>query len=145
MPLSANLTPGRYLELQEMDLMPQSDDGSLKPDAAIVRCFALLGKAATALNRSFQDIPDLVNVMKDIGFVDVSIKKVKWPTNTWPKEQHYKLLGEWAHENCMSGIEGWTMAPLTRGLGWSKQEVEVFLIELLKEFKDRSIHAYWPW
>ncbi|UQC73360.1 uncharacterized protein CLUP02_00004, partial [Colletotrichum lupini] len=78
-----NLTPGGYLELQEMDLMPQSDDGSLKPDAAVVRCFALLGKAATVLDRSFQDIPDLVNVMQKIGFVDVSIKKVMWPANTY--------------------------------------------------------------
>ncbi|KAK1537482.1 hypothetical protein CPAR01_07595 [Colletotrichum paranaense] len=140
-----NLTPGGYLELQEMDLKPQSDDGSLKPDAAVVRCFALLEKAATVLNRSFQDIPDLVNVMQEIGFVDVSIKKVMWPANTWAKGQHYKLLGQFAHENCMSGIEGWTMTPLTHGLGWSKQEVEVFLIELRKEFKDRRIHAYWPW
>ncbi|KAK0381905.1 methyltransferase domain-containing protein [Colletotrichum limetticola] len=139
-----NLTPGGYLELQEMDLKPQSDDGSLKPDAAVVRCFALLGKAATVLNRSFQDIPDLVNVMQEIGFVDVSIKKVMWPANTWAKGQHYKLLGQFAHENCMSGIEGWTMTPLTHGLGWSKQEVKVFLIELRKEFKDRRIHAYWP-
>ncbi|KAI3546178.1 methyltransferase domain-containing protein [Colletotrichum abscissum] len=140
-----NLTPGGYLELQEMDLMPQSDDGSLKPDAAVVRCFALLVKAATVLNRSFQDIPDLVNVMQKIGFVDVSIKKVMWPANTWPKGQHYKLLGQCAHENCMSGIEDWTMAPLTHGLSWGKQEVEVFLIELRKEFKGRRIHAYWPW
>ncbi|KXH40812.1 hypothetical protein CSIM01_08540 [Colletotrichum simmondsii] len=73
-----NLTPGGYLELQEMDLMPQSDDGGLKTDAAIVRCFALLGKAATVLNRSFQDISDLVNVMKEIGFVDVSRCEFKY-------------------------------------------------------------------
>lgn len=122
--------------------MPQSDDGSLKSDAAIVRCFDLLEKAATVLNRSLQDIPDLVNIMEEISFVNVLINKVNWPTNTWPKEQRYKLLGEWAHENCKSGIEGWTMAPLTRGLGWREQEVEVFLIELRKEFKDRRIHAY---
>ncbi|KAJ0286789.1 hypothetical protein CBS470a_005740 [Colletotrichum nupharicola] len=139
-----NLTPGGYLELQEIDLMPQSDDGTLRPDAAIVRCFALLGQAATVLNRSFQDIPDLVNVMRDIGFIDIHIKKVKWPTNTWPADPRYKLLGEWAHENSMSGIEAWTMAPLTRGLGWKKEEVQAFLVELRKEFKDRSIHAYWP-
>ncbi|KAF9876781.1 methyltransferase domain-containing protein [Colletotrichum karsti] len=139
-----NLTPGGYLEVQDMDLMPQSDDGTLKPDAAIVRCFAVLGEAATVLNRSFQDIPALVDVMTEVGFVDVQIKKIKWPTNTWPKDKYYKTLGWWAHENCMSGIEGWTMAPLTRGLGWKREEVQAFLIELRKEFRDTSIHAYWP-
>ncbi|KAG7047229.1 methyltransferase domain-containing protein [Colletotrichum scovillei] len=88
----SDLTLSGYLALQKMDLMPQSDDDQ-RYDCA----------AATELNRSFQDILDLVNVMKEIGFVDVSIKEVKWPTNTWPKEQHYKLIGQWAHENCMSG------------------------------------------
>ncbi|KAF4821821.1 Secondary metabolism regulator LAE1 [Colletotrichum siamense] len=139
-----NLTPGGYLELQEIDLLPQSDDGTLGSDAAIVRSSVLLGQAATLLNRSFQDIPDLVNVMRSVGFIDIHIKKIKWPTNTWPADPRYKLLGEWAHENCMSGIEGWIMAPLTRALGWKKEEVQVFLVEIRKELRDRSIHAYWP-
>ncbi|TDZ13654.1 Secondary metabolism regulator LAE1 [Colletotrichum orbiculare MAFF 240422] len=139
-----NLNPGGYLELQEMDLMPQSDDGTLRPDTAIVKCFELLGQAAGALNHPFQDIPALVKILQEVGFEDVYIRKVKWPTNTWPKEEHHKTLGTWAHENCMAGIEGWTIAPLTRGLGWRREEVQVLLIKVREEFRDRSIHAYWP-
>ncbi|TDZ31394.1 Secondary metabolism regulator LAE1 [Colletotrichum spinosum] len=140
-----NLSPGGYLELQEMDLMPQSDDGTLRPDAAIVKCFELLGQAAGALNHPFQDIPALVKILQEVGFEHVYIRKVKWPTNTWPKEEHHKTLGTWAHENCMAGIEGWTIAPLTRGLGWRREEVQVLLVKVREEFRDRSIHAYWPW
>ncbi|TDZ40553.1 Secondary metabolism regulator LAE1 [Colletotrichum trifolii] len=140
-----NLNPGGYLELQEMDLMPQSDDGTLRPDAAIVKCFELLGQAAGALNHPFQNIPALVNILQEVGFEHVYIRKVKWPTNTWPKEEHHKTLGTWAHENCMAGIESWTIAPLTRGLGWRREEVQVLLIKVREEFRDRSIHAYWPW
>ncbi|KAF6809343.1 methyltransferase domain-containing protein [Colletotrichum plurivorum] len=139
-----NLTPGGYLEIQEIELMPQCDDGTMKPDAAMVRCFQLLGEAATVLGRSFQDVPGLVDVMKEVGFVDIHITKLKWPTNTWPKDDHHKLLGAWGNENSMRGIEGWTMAPLTRALGWKREEVDVFLTDVRKEFNDRSIHAWWP-
>ncbi|KAG7047231.1 hypothetical protein JMJ77_0010585, partial [Colletotrichum scovillei] len=45
---------------------------------------------------------------------------------------------------CFVRIESWTKAPLTHGLGWSKQEVEVFVVELREQFNDQRIHAYWP-
>ncbi|KAF6808582.1 methyltransferase domain-containing protein [Colletotrichum sojae] len=139
-----NLTPGGYLELQEIDLMPKCDDGTLKPDAAMVRCFALLGEAANIVGRPFQDIPGLADIMREIGFVDIHIKTVKWPSNTWPKDNHHKLLGAWSNENFLRGIEAWTLAPLTRALGWKRAEVDVFLIDVRNEIKDRSIHAWWP-
>jgi len=30
------------------------------------------------------------------------------------------------------------------GLGWSVEELEALLAEVRREFKDASIHAYWP-
>uniref|UniRef100_L2G6N2 Methyltransferase domain-containing protein n=1 Tax=Colletotrichum fructicola (strain Nara gc5) TaxID=1213859 RepID=L2G6N2_COLFN len=57
---------------------------------------------------------------------------------------HYKLLGEWTEENFMEGIEAWTLAPLTRALEWTREEVLVFLTQVRKELRDRSIHAYLP-
>lgn len=40
-------------------------------------------------------------------------------------------------------LEGFSMALFTRILGWSKEEVETFLIDVRKEMKDPKIHAYW--
>jgi hypothetical protein len=36
------------------------------------------------------------------------------------------------------------MALFTRGLGWTKEELEVFLVEVRKSMKDKSIHGYYP-
>lgn len=141
----SNLTPRGYLEIQEIEVLPESDDDTIEPDAPLLRYSTLLGEAAAVLNQPFQDIQGLVKIMRDVGFVDVYIKKFKWPSNTWPKDDHYKLLGAWSYENIISGIEAWAMAPFTRGLGWKKEEVEMFLIEVRKDLKDRSIHAYYPW
>ncbi|TEA17087.1 putative methyltransferase tdiE [Colletotrichum sidae] len=44
----------------------------------------------------------------------------------------------------MAGIEGFSMAPFTRALNWSPQEVNVFLVDVRKDINDRGIHAYWP-
>lgn len=101
-------------------------------------------EACKILGRPFQDIPALVDVMREVGFVDVSIMKEKWPSNTWPKDPHYKTLGMWAHQNSIDGIEGWTIAPFTRALGWKKEEVQVFLVDVRRELKDTTIHAWWP-
>ncbi|OHE98933.1 hypothetical protein CORC01_05829 [Colletotrichum orchidophilum] len=44
----------------------------------------------------------------------------------------------------LTGLEGFSMAALARGHEWSRSEVEVFLIQVRKDIKDRSIHGYWP-
>ncbi|GJC96242.1 hypothetical protein ColKHC_05068 [Colletotrichum higginsianum] len=82
--------------------------------------------------------------MTEVGFEDVVLTKNKWPMNSWPKDQHYKTLGAWSLENYLQGIEGWTMPAFTKGLGWTKDQVQVFLIDVRNEMKDRTIHAYWP-
>lgn len=110
----------------------------------MIKSVTYMEEACKILGRPFQDIPALVDVMREVGFVDVSIMKEKWPSNTWPKDPHYKTLGMWAHQNSIDGIEGWTIAPFTRALGWKKEEVQVFLVDVRRELKDTTIHAWWP-
>lgn len=90
------------------------------------------------------EIPSLKDLMTEVGFADVSMTTGAWPSNSWPKEQKYKELGIWNGENMMSGLDGFSMAALTRAHGWSRSEVDVFLIDVRNDIKNRSIHAYWP-
>jgi len=46
--------------------------------------------------------------------------------------------------NSLDGLEGYSMALLTRGLGMSNEEVQVFLADVRKDMKNPRIHAYWP-
>ncbi|OHW97865.1 methyltransferase domain-containing protein [Colletotrichum incanum] len=117
-----NLTPGGCLEVHEIDLFPLSDDGTLKEDSAILK--------------------DLADVLINVGFEDVVVQRYKWPTNTWPKDAWYKELGSWCHDDIVAGWEGFCLAPFTRALNWSKEEVMLFMIEVRKEFADKQIHAY---
>ncbi|KAL0941929.1 uncharacterized protein CTRU02_204692, partial [Colletotrichum truncatum] len=138
------LAPGGYLELNEIDVFPTSDDGTLTEDLALSRCMRLLGDAMAKIGRAFQSIPELRDIMIEIGFRDVTLNRFKWPSNTWPRHAKYKELGLWNNENQISGFEGYTMAPFTRIHGWTSKEVQVFLIDVRKDINNRNIHAYWP-
>lgn len=49
----------------------------------------------------------------------------------------------WNQENLTSGLMGLSVAIFTRLLGWSVDELELFLVDVRREMKDTSIHAYW--
>ncbi|KAK1673892.1 methyltransferase domain-containing protein [Colletotrichum godetiae] len=137
-----NLSPGGYLELIEFDAVPTSDDGTLKADSAITKSATLLFDAAAKIGRPFEDISRMKDVLAETGFKDVHKQLFKWPTNSWPKDPKYKELGIWNHENAIAGWEGFCMAPCTRVHRWSREEVLILMAEARKEFKDRTIHAY---
>ncbi|KAK1960019.1 methyltransferase domain-containing protein [Colletotrichum sublineola] len=138
-----NLAPGGYLELNEGDAIPRSDDGTLTKDTALMKAVTLWSEALAIIGSPFQDISRLEGVMKDTGFEDVQVKRFKWPSNTWPKDPKYKELGMWNYENLSPNWEGFLMAPLTRALDWTKEEVLVLAMEVRKDCGNKNIHAYY--
>lgn len=130
--------------MQEIDLYTVSDDETLKPGSALMSWCHLLQEASDRLGSPFVRIATLKEVMLDVGFVEVSMTVTKWPTNDWPADPGWKEIGMWNAENILSGIEGLSMAALTRGHKWTREAVDVFLIDVRRDLKDRNIHAYWP-
>ncbi|KAK2048042.1 S-adenosyl-L-methionine-dependent methyltransferase [Colletotrichum somersetense] len=137
-----NLRPGGYLELNEPDASPLSDDGTLKEDSALMKSIRLLEEAARIFGRPFEDIQGLKGIMIETGLEDVQTKRFKWPTNGWAKDPKYREIGAWNYENFAPNWEDFTMAPFTRALGWTKEEVLVHAIEVSRDLADRRIHAY---
>ncbi|KAM5343496.1 hypothetical protein ACJ41O_012033 [Fusarium nematophilum] len=141
-----NLKPGGYVELLEIDLFAKSDDSTLEEDAPLSKCIKLLDEASTKIGRPFQDNKKNKDILRDAGFVDIVETTFKWPTNSWPRDRKYKELGQWNNTNmdAYQGLEALAMAAFTRVLGWSQDEVTVFLADVRKDLNNRSIHAYWP-
>ena len=44
----------------------------------------------------------------------------------------------------LDGLHGLTIALWTRVLGWTEQEIEVFLAGVRKEWRDGKVHTHWP-
>jgi hypothetical protein len=51
--------------------------------------------------------------------------------------------GVWALANFKEGLEGFSLAPLTRVLGWSKEEVELLCAKVWEEMKNTEYSVYW--
>ncbi|RYC80941.1 hypothetical protein BFJ63_vAg16161 [Fusarium oxysporum f. sp. narcissi] len=139
-----NLAPGGYVEIQDIDAFMKSDDGTLTEAHALSKWCKLLREAAVKLGRPYIPTKDLKGIMDKVGFTRIVETRFKWPSNRWPKDKKYKELGAWNNENTNLVLESITFAPLTRGLDWTIEEVNVLLVDVRKELNDPNIHAYWP-
>ncbi|CAI4215651.1 unnamed protein product [Parascedosporium putredinis] len=139
-----NLEPGGYLEMQDILLPYESDDGTLTEDNPLRHISQLCVDAGNAAGRPFTLPLKYKRYLEDAGFVDVVERQLKWPLNTWPKDKHYKEIGAWTQENLHSGIEGILVALFTRYLGWTQDQVTLAALKFRTALKDRNTHGYIP-
>ena len=81
--------------------------------------------------------------MEDAGFVDVQEHLLRIPIGAWPKDQRLKQIGLFEQVNMTQGVNALSVMLFTRALKWSVEEVELFLTEVRKDVKDRSLHTYY--
>ena len=81
----STLKPGGWLECQEIESHVSCDDGTLPPDCPLWRWAELMRTAAEKYGRSVVAAPRIAQWMKDAGYVNISNRCFKLPTNSWPK------------------------------------------------------------
>ncbi|KAK2039219.1 methyltransferase domain-containing protein [Colletotrichum somersetense] len=138
------LEPGGWIELSDILLDLQSDDGTVGPDCAAQTWARRMLEAAAIWKRPLDSCKFYKEQLAEAGFVNITEKVYKWPTNPWPRDPKFKELGMWTYEDLGNGLSGLSLALFTRALGWSKEQLEVFLVDVRKDMKDRSIHGWWP-
>lgn len=136
------LKPGGWMESQEMMSKPHCDDGTMPFDWPFLEWSRLIDRAAEQSGRPLRIANRLKGWYEAAGFVDVQEKLMKIPMNPWPKDRHLKKLGRMQEDNIVSGLGGLSMAYFSRVLGWSKNEIEVYLVDVRKSISDRNVHAY---
>jgi len=140
-----NLEPGGYLEFQDYGLPCRSVDDTLD-GTSLEKWGILMCEAARKLGRPMgTEVSERYREwMEAAGFVDIQEQHFMWPSNPWPKDKYMKELGNWNMINILDGLEGFCLALMTRGLGWRKEEVDVFVAKVSSDVKNRGIHAYYP-
>ncbi|KAM5359177.1 hypothetical protein ACJZ2D_014675 [Fusarium nematophilum] len=143
------LNPGGKIEIMDIIYPPRSDDGTLSEDSPLYKWATLLLRTFTAMGSPLDSALRYKEQLEAAGFIDIHVVQRKWPMNRWPKAQIYKQIGTWANQNTMDALAAISLAVFTRpegqgGLGWTSEELEVFLIEVRKDIKDYTIHSYWP-
>lgn len=136
------LKPGGYMESQEVMPTPYCDDGTMAPDWPFRDWIKTLDEAAIGAGRPLRIANKMKRWYEAAGFVDVQEKVLILPINPWPQDKHLKTLGRMHEDNLLAGLGGLSMGHFSRVLGWSKNEIEVYLVNVRKSVSDRSVHAY---
>lgn len=136
------LKPGAWFELCEMECGTFSDDGSVAPDSPSNVWWKLLEEAFDKIGKPIPKIDEFPKMLEAAGFEDIHFQMMKRPTNDWPKDPRMKEIGKYSCLNFLEGLEGFTMAPFTRILGWRKEEAQVLIAQVKQETVSRRIHGW---
>lgn len=74
------------------------------------------------------------------GFVGVTVQRARLPVGTWPVQPALKELGAQWQACVLAGLEGAALAVLTRGLCWTREEVDVLVGNMRREVAERDAH-----
>ncbi|KAI6477839.1 hypothetical protein MCOR17_000330 [Pyricularia oryzae] len=138
-----NLTPGGWIEFLDPIYPMDCDDGTFPKDGALYKWSFLLNEAATKLGSSLDSGLTYKQMLLDRGFSNVRQVTYKWPINDWAADSKHKKIGLYSQENIMQGLQALSLALFTRALHWTAEELEVFLVDVRRDLKNRNVHAYW--
>ena len=92
--LHSFLNPGGTLELLDIIYPAESDDGTLSKDSNLYVWSKTLLDGFTTNGRPLNSALKYKELLEEAGFVDVVVKKYKWPSNRWPKDYKHKQIGK---------------------------------------------------
>ncbi|KAH8893673.1 S-adenosyl-L-methionine-dependent methyltransferase [Thozetella sp. PMI_491] len=138
------LKPGGWIELQELRFVIMSDDGTLRDDSQLVKFIKGVKDGLATFGVDLLGMQKNAENAKAAGFDKVQEEAFKIPIGIWPRNTKMKTIGLYNRSMIYDGLQGISMGPFTRGLKWTPQEVEVFLVGVRKALLDSSQHAYLP-
>lgn len=136
------LKPGGWIELQEMRWVYGCDDGTMPPDFTPVKMVANIEEGLARFGVDMNAAERNPERVEAAGFVNVGHQVKKVPVGGWPRSKFLRVIGMYTLSLIYDGLHAITIGPFTRGLGWSPEEVELFLDQVRKDLLDPSVHSY---
>lgn len=65
------------------------------------------------------------------------------PMGSWPKDPELKKTGMMNLVQMLEGVEGFSLKSM-EAMGWTRNEIEVFLASVRREMKGTQFHSYIP-
>ncbi|KAI8632892.1 S-adenosyl-L-methionine-dependent methyltransferase [Xylariaceae sp. FL1651] len=136
--------PGGWVEAVEASVILWSDDGSVCEGTALYDWGRLFNEASKKFGRSMSIVDDgiIPESFRKAGFVEIKERKFKLPSTPWPKEQRLQQLGAFSRLAMEQDLDGYALYLFTNALGWSQQQVMVFLARVRKELRNMRLQPY---
>lgn len=72
----------------------------------------------------------------------LTFSRVQAPISTWPKDKKLKRIGMYMQRLLEDSLEAYSLALYTRGLGWTREELTVFLAKVREDIRNKNHHCY---
>lgn len=135
-----SLKPGGWVEFQETDNTPYSEDDTFTSASPLALLMDGLKQAGDKLGRTIDPAPSLKQWAEAAGFVRVEEQRFRLPVGSWPKDPGFKEVGKFLGVSLCDGVEAFTAVPFRDVLNWSQEEVEVLNARVRRMVWRRDIH-----
>ncbi|KAF4450828.1 hypothetical protein F53441_6099 [Fusarium austroafricanum] len=144
-----HIKPGGWMELQEIHHYPHNArTGEAVPPHAhpVAQYWTYINEGLAVLGVDFPAAAGgkLAAKMQAAGFVNVTERIFHVPLGTWPKNQVLKTVGLYWRTILTDGLQAIALGPMSRGMGWSREEIEVFLVDVRRAYSDNTALLYMP-
>ncbi|EXK83288.1 hypothetical protein FOQG_12468 [Fusarium oxysporum f. sp. raphani 54005] len=139
-----SLAPGGYLEMQAVHSEFKSDDNTKDKAENALLWMKTMVEGSSKFGKPLNVAPEWKKQMEEAGFVDVEQKILKVPIGSWPKDPKLKEIGKFQSVQEAQVITSYTPGIFSRILGWSDEEIQVFMAKVKKDLSESSIHLYLP-
>ncbi|KAK2045211.1 methyltransferase [Colletotrichum somersetense] len=141
-----HLKPGGWIELQEIHHCPMSARNSLSAAHPVAQYWGHVVKGLSNLGIDLNAAAGerFPNMMREAGFINVTERVFHVPIGTWPRNRVLKTVGMYWRTILLDGLQAIALGPFTRGLQWSAEETELFLVDVRKAYHDTSALMYMP-
>ena len=103
----------------------------------------LLSAGLAARGSDAHGIRRVTTELRAAGFVDIHDEARKCPVGTWPADHDLRVCGGLLAENYLEGLWGMSARPFA-ALGWTRTQIEMFLVEVREHVRMTEFHAYVP-
>ncbi|KAH7030072.1 S-adenosyl-L-methionine-dependent methyltransferase [Macrophomina phaseolina] len=132
--------PGGWAEFSDYEMKYYSDDGSMPDDSYMKKLAELLVEGCDKIGRTVSPGPSLKGWMEQAGFTNIKQEICKLPMGAWPKDNTMKQIGAFNFVQTYEGLEAFVLAVFTRILGWTADEVQIFIAKCRADMKKKDVH-----
>ncbi|KAJ4212578.1 hypothetical protein NW759_011615 [Fusarium solani] len=137
----ANMKPGAWVELQDVDGQVHTDDDTIPEDWPLKRFTECLVQAFAQFETNAHAAVFGGQYLAEAGFVNIQHNYIKLPYGTWPKDKAMRLVGMYYRTACEEFFPAVGALHFPK-MGWEKNEMEIFFAECRKSMRDPRVHAY---
>jgi hypothetical protein len=130
------------VEIQDFRWVYGCDDGTMPADYAPIKMVNLIREGLARFGVEMNAAEHNEGRLREAGFTDITHNIKKVPVGSWPRDAALKTVGMYTRTVIYDGLQAITLRPLTRGLGWTPEEVELFLVNVRKDLLDTSVHSF---